>query len=139
MNSAGLSLTRRGFEPSALITYTPDGFGPPSIASCVPSGDHDGIADPLGSLVICTTLLPSEAAVKICGSVPTVRVNATFPLDFDAGVTAFDGAEAGPVPALFAALTVKVYEVPLLRLSTVAEVSDAGTVTETPPGDAVTL
>jgi len=30
------------------------------------------------------------------------------------GVTLFDGAEAGPVPALFVADTVKVYAVPLV-------------------------
>jgi hypothetical protein len=34
------------------------------------------------------------------------------------GVTLFDGADAGPVPAEFLAVTVKVYAVPLLKPDT---------------------
>ncbi|PPK65359.1 hypothetical protein CLV40_11411 [Actinokineospora auranticolor] len=40
------------------------------------------------------------------------------------GVTALDGADAGPVPTLLVADTVKVYEVPLVRLGTCSVVAE---------------
>ena len=40
------------------------------------------------------------------------------------GVTALEGADAGPVPAAFIALTVNVYAVPAARPVTVAFVAD---------------
>jgi hypothetical protein len=56
-----------------------------------------------------------------------------------AGVTEFDGAEAGPVPTLLVAVTVKVYGVPLARLLTVAVVTlPSGPVTP-PAGVEVTV
>src|SRR5438874_12868553 len=100
MKSAGLSATRCGLLPSALMTYTPEGEGPPSIASLVPSGDHDGIAEPPGSSEICVAPLPSEFAVKICETPLTVRENAILPLKRAVGVTTLEGTEGGPVPAL---------------------------------------
>ena len=54
------------------------------------------------------------------------------------GVTAFDAPDAGPVPTAFAAVTVNVYDVPLVRPATVAEVAPV-VVAEAPPGDAVTV
>ena len=39
------------------------------------------------------------------------------------GVTAFDGLDAGPVPAAFVAVTVNVYDVPFVRPDTVHEVA----------------
>src|SRR4051812_33930687 len=50
------------------------------------------------------------------------------------GVTAFDGAEAGPVPPSAWAYTAKVYVVPLIRAGTVADVADLATCTDWPPG-----
>jgi len=55
------------------------------------------------------------------------------------GVTAVDAAEAGPVPAALVAVTVNVYEVPLLRPVTVADVGVTDAVAVAPPGDAVTV
>ena len=78
------------------------------MASCAPSGDHDGNAEPPGSLVICLAPVPSEFAVKICWTLLTVRVKAILPSNFAAGVTAFDGADNAPAPALFTARTVNV-------------------------------
>ena len=55
------------------------------------------------------------------------------------GVTAFDGAEAGLGPMAFAALTVNVYEVPLVRPVTIALDADPATVAVLPPGVEVTV
>jgi len=52
-------------------------------------------------------------------------------------MTEFDAAEGRPVPALFVAVTVKVYAVPLA--SPVTVIGDAGPVAVTPPGDEVTV
>ena len=56
----------------------------------------------------------------------------------DNGVTAALASEAGEVPAAFVAVTVNVYEVPLVSPVTVAEVPII-TVAVAPPGDAVTV
>src|SRR3954465_955087 len=97
------------------------------------------MAAPPGSLVICLASEPSAFAVKIWPSPATARVKAIRPLNFAVGVAVLEGAEPGPVPALFVASTLNVYPVPLVRPGTVAAVCDAGTVTEAPPGDAVTV
>jgi len=55
------------------------------------------------------------------------------------GVTALEAAEAGPVPAALAAVTVNVYAVPLTRPATVAEVADPDAVAVRPPGAEVTV
>jgi hypothetical protein len=65
-------------------------------------------------------------------AVPIVGVPGT-----PAGVTLFDGADAGPVPAEFVAVTVKVYAVPL-----VSPVTGRGLdvpADEKPPGLDVTM
>ena len=54
-----------------------------------------------------------------------------------AGVTAFDADDAKLIPALLVAVTVKVYEVPLV--SPVTVMGDAGPVAVMPPGDEVTV
>jgi hypothetical protein len=57
-----------------------------------------------------------------------------------AGVTDAEGAEAGPVPTAFDAVTVKVYAVPFASPLTVAVVVvPFGVVAAEPPGDAVTV
>src|SRR5581483_5886290 len=117
----------------------PTGSGPPSIASCVPSGDHVGKAPPPGKLVICCTSVPSSAEVKTWSFPATVRVKAILPLNFAAGITGLDGADGGPTPTLLVASTVNVYAVLFVKPATVAEVCEPGTVTVAPPGDAVTL
>ncbi len=55
----------------------------------------------------------------------------------DDGVTWFDGEDAGPVPAEFVAVTVKVYAVPFARPGTV--IGDPVPVAVNPPGDDVTV
>ena len=54
-----------------------------------------------------------------------------------AGTTALEGTEATPVPAAFVAVTVNVYEVPLVRPVTVQLVVAVVQVNE--PGDEVTV
>lgn len=53
------------------------------------------------------------------------------------GVTAFEAADAIPVPTLFVAVTVKVYEVPLCKPVTVHEVLDVVQIAL--PGEVVTV
>jgi hypothetical protein len=56
------------------------------------------------------------------------------------GVTALEAAEAGPLPTLLAAVTVKVYVVPLASGLTIdAKVDPFGVVAVTPPGFEVTV
>jgi hypothetical protein len=54
-----------------------------------------------------------------------------------AGVTVFEGADAGPVPCAFVAVTVNVYAVPLARPPSV--MGEAAPVALTPPGEDVTV
>ena len=49
------------------------------------------------------------------------------------GTTALEGADGGPVPTTFRAVTVKVYEVPLVRPKTTAAVA-LPPATAVPPG-----
>jgi hypothetical protein len=69
--------------------------------------------------------LPAVAEV-IAGAPGTVR-----------GVTALEGADAGPVPALFDAVTVNVYAVPFDRPLTTIGLD--GPLAVAPPGLAVTV
>src|SRR5688572_9238134 len=55
------------------------------------------------------------------------------------GVTAFELAEAAPVPTALVAVTVKVYAVPLVRPVTVIDVHGAVQVPVRPPGDEVAV
>ncbi len=55
------------------------------------------------------------------------------------GVTALDGADAGPGPAALVARTVNVYEVPFVRPVTTAVVVEPPTVAVMPPGLEVTV
>ena len=50
-----------------------------------------------------------------------------------AGVTAFDGAEGGPVPTTLVAVTVKVYDVPLVNPVTTWLVPVVPALLSTPP------
>jgi hypothetical protein len=54
-----------------------------------------------------------------------------------AGVTAFDGDDAGLVPAAFAAVTVNVYDVPLVRPVTTTLVADAAAAVVPPALDVI--
>lgn len=77
--------------------------------------------------VTATDPLPAVAMTPV-GAPGTVR-----------GVTAPEAADAGPVPALLAAVTVKVYAVPLESPETVQVVAVVGLgVQLAPPGVAVT-
>ena len=66
------------------------------------------------------------------------RFDGTFGAPGIPGVTAFDAVDAGPMPALFVAVTVNVYAVPFDRPDTVTVVAPV-VVALTPPGDAVTV
>jgi hypothetical protein len=55
------------------------------------------------------------------------------------GVTNAEGAEAGPVPELFVAVTVKVYGVSASRLETVHDSGPLAHVQVCPPGELVTV
>jgi hypothetical protein len=87
-------------------------------------------------------LPPFEAGAvheTLACDVPPVAVTLVGAPGTVAGVTALDGADAGPAPAAFAATTVNVYVVPLVSPVTVAEVTDPATVDDAPPGAAVTV
>jgi hypothetical protein len=63
---------------------------------------------------------PEFAAVTEVPAVPpSAELDFAMPL---IGVTGDDAADAGPVPTLFVAVTVKVYGVPFVRLVTIADV-----------------
>ena len=55
------------------------------------------------------------------------------------GVTAFDTADAGPDPTAFAAVTVNVYDVPLVNPPTVADRAAPATLAVNPPGTDLTV
>jgi len=73
-----------------------------------------------------TEVSPAGVATTLVGGSGTV-----------AGVTAFDALDAGPAPAAFVAVTVKVYSVPFERPVTVTVV--VLDVAETLPGEEVTV
>ncbi len=89
------------------------------------------------------TLPPSEpGAVQVTVAVASPATAAT-PVGAPgtvAGVTGFEGAEGVPVPTAVVALTVNVYEVPLVRPVTVATVVvPLGVTAKNPPGLEVTV
>jgi len=84
----------------------------------------------------------ADGAAQVTFTVPSPAIAAWTPLGAPgtvAGVTAAEGAEAGPVPAALLAWTVKVYEVPLVRPATTALVLAPFTVAVRPPGLEVTV
>ena len=91
-------------------------------------------------------LPPSEAGAvqdTLAWALPEIADTAVgapgAPMTGAAGVTLFEAAEAGPLPATLAALTVNVYAVPLVRPLTVVLVVVAGTVTVPPAGLEITV
>jgi hypothetical protein len=54
------------------------------------------------------------------------------------GTTALDAADAGPEPTTLVAVTVNVYELPLVSPETTTEVAGPATVATAVPGDALT-
>src|SRR3954452_25009611 len=87
-----------------------------------------------------TWTLTAEATT--CGVMMlTTGAAATGPttsVDAACGTTGFEDADAGPVPALFVAVTLNVYCVPLFRLLTVQAV-EPDVVQVRPPGVDVTV
>src|SRR5947209_20508256 len=53
--------------------------------------------------------------VTVACALPAIAVTPVGAPGTVIGVTAFDGADGGPVPTALVAVTVKVYDVPLLR------------------------
>jgi hypothetical protein len=91
-------------------------------------GVPDGGVHPLGTSTVTDPPLIARPAVYVKLSV-VCSPTATEAGDADmlvtagaAGVTAFDGVEAGPAPAALLATTVNVYVVPFVRPATTAEV-----------------
>jgi hypothetical protein len=86
---------------------------------------------------------PGALKVTVAWAFPGVAVTAVgapgmvAPLGGADGVAAFDGAEAGPVPTAFVAVTVNVYLTPFVKPVTVNGL--AAPVAVSPPGDAVTV
>ena len=83
--------------------------------------------------------LPPLAAgavqLTVADALPRLAVTPVGASGTATGVTAFDDADAGPVPALLVAVTVKVYGVPLVSPVTVAESEVPLTVATWPPLD----
>jgi hypothetical protein len=78
--------------------------------------------------------------LTVAWAFPAVAVTAVGAPGSVAGVTLFEGAEAGPEPFTLAAVTVKVYAVPFVRPVTVAVVVvPLGVLAVAPPGDDVTV
>lgn len=71
--------------------------------------------------------------------VASVTVPETVARASDTGVTEFDGPLAGPGPALFVAVTVNVYDVPLLNAITVHDNAPLVQPHVAPPGLATTV
>ncbi len=82
----------------------------------------------LGAVKLTVAWVFPRAAVTPVGAPGTV-----------AGVTAFDAADAAPVPTAFVAVTVKVYDVPLTRPVTTIDVHGAAQLAVTLPGLDVTV
>jgi hypothetical protein len=78
-------------------------------------------------------LLGGAAHVTVACVSPAVATTEPGASGTVAGITAFDGADAAPVPAAFAAVTVNVYAVPFDRPLTTTEVAPA-VLAVTPPG-----
>jgi hypothetical protein len=70
----------------------------------------------------------------VAWALPAVAVTAVGALGTVLGVTLFEGAEAAPLPIAFAAVTVKVYAVPLVKPPTVAVLAPPATVMLPPAG-----
>jgi len=81
-----------------------------------------------GEKLTVTCASPAVALTPIGGPGTVIGVT---------GVTLFDGADDGPVPAAFVAVTVKVYGVPFVSPVTVSGLD--GPVAECPPGFDVTV
>ena len=66
----------------------------------------------VGAVLVANALrapqVDAEAVLAELDTEPTVLAKAILPLNLDLGVTAFDGVEGAPAPALFTARTVNV-------------------------------
>jgi len=90
-------------------------------------------AEPDRTVYDVTALPPVEAGADQLMMADALPATAETPVGGSgtaAGTTAFDGADAAPVPTLLVALTVKVYDVPLVR--PVIVTGDPETVTVAP-------
>src|SRR5256885_13181750 len=71
--------------------------------------------------------------VTVACALPPIAVTPVGGPGTVAGVTEFDGADGGPVPTAFVAVTVKVYEVPLVNPVTTWLVPVVPALLSTPP------
>ena len=88
-------------------------------------------------MIVEPPLLAGGAKLTFACALPAVAVPIVGAPGTVAGVTEFDGAEAGPGPTALVAVTVKVYAVPLTRPGTV--IGDADPVAVMPFGNEVTV
>ena len=88
-------------------------------------------------VIAAPPLLAGGVNVTVACAFPATAVTAVGAPGLVTGVTVFDAPEAGPVPTLLVAVTVKVYAVPLVRPGTT--IGEAAPVAVMPPGLEVTV
>jgi hypothetical protein len=101
--------------------------------ACAAPGDAVTVNDVTGEPPVDTGATNATMARPLPGAAATAVGAPGGP----EGVTALDGADGGPVPNAFAAVTVKEYATPFVRPVTV--IGLAAPVAVSPPGDAVTV
>jgi len=98
----------------------------------IPPGEDVAVYDVIGEPLEAGGVNATPACVLPAAATAPVGTPGT-----PAGVTLFDGADAGPAPTALVAVTMKVYAVPLARPPTV--IGEAGPLAVKPPGDDVTV
>src|SRR4051794_26632206 len=78
-------------------------------------------------------LLAGAAKVTVACALPALALTPVGAPGTAAGVTAFEGLDAAPVPAALVAFTVNVYETPFVRPVTTCEVPVLPALLSTPP------
>src|SRR5918912_1152678 len=152
-----LEASEAGPVPTAFVAVTVNVYAVPFVSpvtvavvgtSVLPTGGLTVAEPPAGEEVTVYEVIalpPFEAGAvqdTLAAALPAVAttpVGAPGAVAAPTGVTAFDGVDAGPVPAALEALTVKKYVVPFVNPVTVALVAGAATVAVSPPGLDVTV
>jgi hypothetical protein len=141
-----------GPEPAELLASTVKVYAVPLVSPVTVAEVAGGVpttvtgvpaVEPANGVTVYDVTLPPAGAVQLTEAAPGPAVAAVTALGAPGtapGVTALDGEDAGPVPAVLVAETVNVYVVPLVSPVTVAVV--VGTVTGVPgvePTNGVTV
>ena len=119
---AGEFLVRPLSPPTALLARTLQVYAVPLVRPTTVMGDAGPLAlTPPGADVTVYDVIaepPVDAGgvnVTVACALPAVALPIVGAPGTAAGVTLLEGAEAGPVPTAFVAVTVNVYAVPLVR------------------------